>query len=845
MRDDGATLGSGGLLRVAGLPIRYWLCGANPALFAAVAHLNAWEEQYRERARRLAERIGQQLIPHAALSRDDRRLLLAIRRRLHAGEPIDGRLHEKLLAAQDHLTGVDHGLIADVISAGDEGRALAGSWADASAAVTTEQERLCKLPGEFQDSALRSNYFEAVGVGPSNRLASLGRQWRLFERAWRLVTRATTNSTPREWFSHVALLEIGGESGAEALAVSAAHAVHWTQSVRTRRRALAAPAEDWPQPDSWLALNPLHWDEDGNLVIVVLDHHEKATEVAVKRTDLLKAICAALANGPRTCAQVRQALADLPEGERRALAGFVRYLVELGIVQPVAQTAEAVLDRWAKPGERLAHVAAGEPAHTGWVDVYRNADSALAVDTCMRLQESVLQALRLLQVTSSGMEPSPATTDSRGSWSLTEILRAELRSRGLNDIEQERTDPRAVLSAHTPLMRAVEMLEGRAGESAAIDIGPDLLDDLGVPDFVLKWPVDCLLRLPAPEAEFTAVLADLWPPGRGDSRFAEALGNLHGSVPQVEAYKSFLREVEALTGILFVEFLAPPLTDGAANAVRRPAYTEAWTGDPDARAYLPQDAKPGRYVPLRAISLRRSSGRLGAEVDGQPIWPVYHATRSFSPPWDRLARVLLAAAPFDATVAHGRLDSFALWPQRRAVPRITVGGSLVVAPGRWKLSAGDCWDSSWPAVSKVRAVLRLRDRLSLPRWLELAQQSPNTTVACDLESLQGIRLLERCLSAHPEITALEMLPRPDQLLVADLAHRKDDRLVSELLLRVPCNVTPAALASRVVPEILAAARPGESPRPVSRRPGCRSPPQRKKPHIERSAQEWERSWKHG
>ena len=839
------TMGSDGLLRVAGLPIRYWLEGANPALFTAVERLSSWETRYREQAGQLAERIGEELVPDSALSRDGRGILLAVRRRLHAGEPIGSRLQGRMTAVFGDLPAADQSLIAEVVSVCDQGRALARSWEEVSAAAVSEQQRLRKLPTEFQRSALGSSYLQTSGDCTSSSLRTAGKQRRSFERAWRLIARATTVSTPREWFSHVALLEIRPVRRTSALAVSATYAAHWMESVRARRRALAAPVGNWPQADSWLAVNPLHWDEDENLVAIVLDHHEQPSEVVVKRTDLLEAVCAALVSGPRTCAEIQQALDDFHDDDRGALAGFIRYLVELGIVQPVAQSAKTLLDRRAKPGERFAHVTAGERAHAGWVDVYRRANSALALDACLDLQERALQTLRLLQVPRSDAEPPPVMIDSQRSWTVTEILRAELRSREVKGSNEVKTDHQAELVAGWPLTRAVELLEGRTGRSATVDIEPDLLDMLGVSDVALNWPVDCLLRLPAPEAEFTAVLAEFWPSGRGDARFAEALANLHGGVPQVDAYRSFLHELQALTGILFVELLAPPLADAAANAVRRPAYTDAWTGDPDARAYLPRNAKPGRYIPLQEISIRRSNGRLRAEANGQLLWPVYHATRSFSPPWDRLARILLAAAPFDSTVAYGRFDPFSLWPQRRHTPRITVGRTFVFAPARWKLSAGDCWDSSGSTVSKVRALLRLREGLSLPRWLELAQPAAKTTIACDLESLPGMRLLERCLSASGEITAVEMLPRPDQLLVGDLAHNNDDRLVSELLLRFPCDVTPVAMAARTASGILATAGSAESPWPASRQSACRGPPRRDQLRTARTAQEWERSLKHG
>jgi hypothetical protein len=81
-----AVLGCSGLLRVAGLPVRLWLAGANPTLFGKVECLARNEEVRHACAVQLAERIGKELVPHAALSRDDRGFLLALRRTLYRGD---------------------------------------------------------------------------------------------------------------------------------------------------------------------------------------------------------------------------------------------------------------------------------------------------------------------------------------------------------------------------------------------------------------------------------------------------------------------------------------------------------------------------------------------------------------------------------------------------------------------------------------------------------------------------------------------------------------------------------------------------------------------------------------
>jgi hypothetical protein len=312
-----------------------------------------------------------------------------------------------------------------------------------------------------------------------------------------------------------------------------------------------------------------------------------------------------------------------------------------------------------------------------------------------------------------------------------------------------------------------------------------------------------------------------------DARFADTLADMHGAVPHVEVYRAFLRCVEQMTGILLVELFLPPLTDGAANAVRRPLYTSAWTGDPHTDAYLRSDTSPDHYIPLDAIRIRRIDGRLRAEVDGQPVWPVYHATRSFSPPWDRLARLLLATAPLELPWDFQRvIRSLTPLPGQGAAPRVSLSGGLVLSPARWHVSPDHLWDRDVSATAKLRALSRLRSRYSLPRWVYLDRGEANPPVACDLESIHAIRTIERCATDMSPMNVIEMLPTPEQLVVIDRAHGSGDRLAAQLHLRFPCDESAMAMATRIAPSILTALG---SPRPAPA--GCRGPPAPGVPHM--------------
>jgi len=245
--------------------------------------------------------------------------------------------------------------------------------------------------------------------------------------------------------------------------------------------------------------------------------------------------------------------------------------------------------------------------------------------------------------------------------------------------------------------------------------------------------------------------------------------------------------------------------NGAANAVRRPVYTSAWTGDRRTDAYLRVDAHPGRYIPLNAIRIRRVAGRLRADVDGQPIWPVYHATRSFSPPWDRLARVLLATAPVELPWDLKRVvRALTLVPRRAGLPRISVSGGIVLWPAQWCISSHEVWDSRFTTVAKIRSLIRLRDRYSLPRWVFLDRGENEPPIPCDLESVHAVRTIERSVTGLSRLNMIEMLPTPDQFLVTDGAHDRADRLANQVHLRFPCDESATALAARVAPEIRSA-----------------------------------------
>jgi hypothetical protein len=805
-----ARLGSSALLRVAGLPIRCWLAGANPTLFANVAQLERREQGRHARALQLAERIGEQLVPKPALARDDRAFLLAVRRTLHRGDSIADVSRERLLGVSG-LSDGDHELMQALVAMIDRDRTIARLSAAVDADVATEQNRLLTLPQQIADESRVAQALLAAQDGDDPRLADLSRKSRRHraEHEWRRVARAATGSTPRGWLSHVALVAIGAAETPQPPTVTERFTAQWAENVRAPRLALANPPNEWPEAGTRLAVNPLRWDVDGRLGCVVLDKNREQTQVSVQQTPLLDGILTALQAAAPTFAELAEAVGCANREEWLALRAFVRHLVVLGIVQPAAPPVIRLV-REATPGQTFADVAGADGDHGGWIDVYRYAESGLSRDLARDLQRGVSQALRLLSVMRSdvtGRASWPEPTSAR-SWSFSEILRDDLAIGDTvtpdADSRKDAEDTPAPSSSRFATL--VSELVEQAGHTHDVVIDSDLLDKWGAASSALNWPVDCLVRVPAPGSGFTAVLEDVRAPGVLDARFADTLSDLHGAIPQVEAYRAFLRRLEQLTGILFVELLVPPLTDGAANAVRRPIYTSAWTGDPHADGYLRGGADAGTYIPLQEITIRRVDGRLRADVGGQPIWPVYHATRTFEQPWSRVAQVLLATAPVDLPVQCERMTHVlsvlrALLPEQVMVPRISVSGGLVLSPAQWRLPFDQLWDQDAPARAKLRALVGLRDRYALPRWVYLMRDSHKSPVPCDLESLHAFRAIERCTTGRTPLKVVEMLPAPDQLLVVDRAHRSGDRLASQLQLRFPCDESPTAMANRIAPAV--------------------------------------------
>lgn len=806
---DFRVMGSTALLRMAGLPVRLWLAGSCPELFALVANAEELAIDYRRRAQGLAERIGSDLVPHPGLDKQDRRELLTLRRDLHNGQcvsVVQGSATSVVVARVGQLDGPVRQLAADVLAAADCGQRLRAADARLTQELRTEQRRVQGLPWELLQSSRTAWAAAATDVpeliGEIERRLANGEGWdskRLRHRAgylWRLVARGTVKTTPRSWFGQVALVTVdtcrepdelltGAASGERPAA--GAHATHQLSNVH-RARTGGTTADV-------VSLPGLHWTDGEHLVCWVVDAQDgrRMRQLRVRNTPILNGIRMALTDGPRHRGELLALLSGTRTEGADVLAGFLDHLTGLGVLQTSAARTDRLSGWQPTPPQ---HAAATQ--HT-FTDVYRQVSGVVSGTAARRIQRATETAMRLGALVRRARTPQPHSVlefvDEQPR-PVTDLIREYLHHH-----PQWTPRPPSRLGWPAPIpgsgyARLLTALQSCKGPDPVV-IDDELLDAVGAPATALTWPVDGLLRpLPA-RSGVLAVLETVVPAAMLDARFAGALGQLHGEAANVGAYREFLRAVEHELGGRFVELLCPPLSERAANAVARPRYTRLSTGDPAHAEYYGPGCGGTEYLPLQEITMRRQGSRIVAETRGRLLWPICHTTRVAMPPWD-VVRALLGSAALPGrsrgTTLGGALAAF---PDRDHLPRIIVGDALVVSRAQWRVFRTELWTHGADVWLQARALSRLVHRRGLPRWVFFRARG-GRSVPVDLLSLLSIGQLDRMLAdtAVDELIAEEMLPSPDQLLLSDTAHAPGDRLAAQLLLRLPIDSTPAEQAQR-------------------------------------------------
>lgn len=249
-------------------------------------------------------------------------------------------------------------------------------------------------------------------------------------------------------------------------------------------------------------------------------------------------------------------------------------------------------------------------------------------------------------------------------------------------------------------------------------------------------------------------------------------------------------------------------------------------GDPDPAPYQGPAGLTARYLPLDRITLRRGGGQLIAEADGRRLLPVHHATRTPLPPYDALVRLLLPAGhPAASRVI--RLDGLAeAFPGTDRLPRLTVGGTLVISPATWRVPRALLWRPGDSELAKARALTGIRRTLGLPRFAFVRAVPQAKPVPVDFAALTAISQLERIRAQQPgtqqpgveqpgtDLLVEEMLPAPGDLLLHDpLQHGA--AVAAQLLLRLPYDqgaeelAALAAAALRGEPDVPGVPAPSE------------------------------------
>ncbi|MFH8406845.1 lantibiotic dehydratase [Streptomyces sp. NPDC018019] len=849
----GPGLGGTALLRTAGIPAAAWTGAGNPRLFERAGEYDRARRQQAGRARALAGRLGTAVVPHPALTGADRRAVLALRRRLHGGAAPG----EADCAYLESLAAVPEDLVHEAVAVHRNDVRLSRARRELESAVADETDRVGALGWTLACAGPVMRAFladAAPDLAPTvERRLAHGESWngkRLRKSGaylWRALGRAAVKTTPRGWVGQVAPLPVETRTApgatdpdepppllapGTALGAMAAEAAENVHVARTRLSAVDLTSAD---PATLLAPAPLHFRTAGAVRCWVTDPavRDRLRQVELRRTRPLDAVLTLLAEGPRPLGEIETALLGTTggaggtgpgrtgDGTRRVLRGFLAHLHGLGVLQ-VCAAPRRRRSAWTPPVAVRERDRLPRPQALGdaeFVDSYRMAEGAATVPAAAAdaVRDALRTAARLAALREADVRPGGS-----GRQLPDELRVLDERPRALSDLLADHwpdvrlaqgdgrpTAParhryegwHPARTAHSGYARLLAHLATR-GDEQQVDVTDALLDSFDAPAgaaVLPPWPVDCLLRpLAGAGPGPLAVLETASPAGMLDARFADALHTLHGGYDNAERYRAFLAAVEREADVRFVELLVPPLAERAANAVRRPLVTGWWTGDPDPAPYYGTAAGPARYLPLDRVTLRRDGGRVIAEADGRRIVPVHHGTRSALPPYDVLLRLLMAAS-HPGTAYLVRLDGLAgAFPRAARLPRLTVGGRLVVSPATWRLPRTALWRADDGDLAKVRALAALRRSAGLPRFVFLRYGAGAKPVPADLAALPALRVVDRLLArgsapeGGDELLVEEMLPAPDGLVLRDRAHRDGGRgrgdgayVAAQLLMRLP------------------------------------------------------------
>ena len=746
------------------------------------------------------------------MSKKERADLLALRRHLHKALPLAEEQCQNLTL---RIAELKPDLAENLLYVISRSTLLTQCEKALETSVESERLRLAELPWKMVTSspiAIRAITEAAPGLLDEihQRLAK-GETWdskRLRHRSsylLRLLARGTVKTTPRGWFSHLALVQIG--SSLDTWPIVGHYAANWTANIHAARKRLATSNE---LAGASISITGLHWMDEQQLYCWVVDQEESTTlrEIIVKRTPALDAIRQALSSETRNIEELIDEL--LSEGatqqQRDALSGFIQYLVGLGILQ-LSTPPKSYLVGW-----RELTVEPDLPTQQGYIDVYRRATGSISDHFSARLENSICQAIRLGTMIAQEQDRSEhqilklVTPTPK---SVTEIIAEFLQKRAENESRNNTQDSEAAslygfwppqkTNRDTPYSRFLNWVnENVQMATEQIVVKPSFLDEIGAPLAApLPWPVSCLVRPIIGTGRQEAALESISPAGIIDARFVDALSSLHGEFSPAAKYQAFLHKMAQQCDAECVELLVPSLSDQSANAVRRPRYTTTWTGDIDLATYR-HAAKEDVYLPLNQILLHRNGDQIIAKnTNGKLLWPMYHATRTAASPWIEVIRLLIAASParsgFRLLPPENPITAF---PKRNWVPRIVLEGGTVLCPAQGRLTRSQLPILDLPLAKRAQALAQLRIDKGLPRWVFAKSEKHSQTRPLDLSSLAALDTFDKLFADSSLSTVIleEMLPDPNHFPTRDADH---EMLATQLLVHFPRNATFAQLAANI------------------------------------------------
>jgi hypothetical protein len=711
------------LLRSCTAPLQLIAKNGSPELIARVRQLDCREREHRDRVQNLAGALAG-VINADAWSRGETKSLGALNRRLARMGALQSRDREALDLLASRHAGLA-GSIAACFAAGEEAGRLRSEveaeMAEASAQSGLGLWQFCRdLPVmsallEHRDADFLADC-RRQGEDPRFWTGKKGRQRRSYLAD--ILKRAAFRTIPRDWHTVVSLAGISDRAAAAPFAGTGDYRVVWSENIHTRRRILS---QTWTpeREDCPLTLSPLSWHDGERICFCVSDwlNPSKVEEVDLKASPFFRTIYNGLAGTTRSLAELKDDLkGDLGAEELAVLPGFVQHLISLGVVQACPDPKSATTSG-GRP-EKLA-LPACLKARDGFTDVYRTDRGSLSRVQAGELQKGMRLMARLSllldrAVAAPGRDPAAGPVAERVSAAPVKLLDAVrerlLASReppvrlaaegaaGADDGAAATVAPvagrwRPAGSRATGYGRFHGWLKPRLGQRKPIRLGAAELDVFEAPEWDYPWPCDAMIRLARPEAGYNGVFDESFAAGSMDARFLADPNALSRSYRSPGLYRTFLAEVSRRTGVEFVELLFPPLSAGAANAVRRPDYGLRWTGDPAAGNYLTRDGAGQDFVGLDRFELLPTALGPRLLVDGRPAIAMYHATRLPIPPWNVVTEKMLDAAPgnvrFTVAGMQRLLDAF---PGASYAPRLEVEGGLVCSCEQWRIKSEQLWN---------------------------------------------------------------------------------------------------------------------------------------------------------